>query len=250
MQESRKKKFVSSCLPAFLIQSLISQEANMRTKCVGTMIAATLVLWLAIPSIFAQEKPAVTAEEALERLKKGNEKFVADPSSPAMLSAERRQEVAKGQHPFAIILTCADSRLAPEHIFHQGLGDIFVLRVAGNIADPFVLGSMEYAVEHLHSPLIVVLGHSKCGAVDAALGENKPAGNLGKLIAEVHVGKDLPAEKPAALDAAIANNVRHKAELLTKRSDVVKEFVDHKKVRIVSGVYSLESGKVTWLDEK
>jgi carbonic anhydrase len=212
-------------------------------------IAVILVLWgLTSPMVFGQEKTAPTADEALQRLKKGNEKFVADPSSPAMLSAERRQEVAKGQHPFAIILTCADSRLAPEHIFHQGLGDIFVLRVAGNIADPFVLGSMEYAVEHLHSPLIVVLGHSQCGAVDAALGENKPAGNLGKLIAEVHVGKDLPAEKPAALDAAIANNVRHQAELLTKRSDVVKEFVDDKKVRIVTGVYSLESGKVTWLE--
>ncbi|HEV2948189.1 MAG TPA: carbonic anhydrase [Gemmataceae bacterium] len=223
----------------------------MRTKCIGTMIAATLALWtLTTPSIFAQEKPAVTAEEALQRLKKGNEKFVADPSSPPMLSAERRQEVAKGQHPFAIILTCADSRLAPEHIFNQGLGDIFVLRVAGNIADPYVLGSMEFAVSSLNSPLIVVLGHSKCGAVAAAMGENKPAGNLGKLIAEVHVGKDLPSEKPAALDAAIANNVRHQAELLTKRSDVVKEFVDHKKVRIVSGVYSLESGKVTWLEEK
>jgi carbonic anhydrase len=211
-------------------------------------VAVILVLWgLTSPMVFGQEKTAPTADEALQRLKKGNETFVAGPAA-ANVSAERRQEVAKGQHPFAIILTCADSRLAPEHIFNQGLGDIFVLRVAGNIADPYVLGSTEYAVEHLHSPLIVVLGHSKCGAVEAALGENKPAGNLGKLIAEVHVGKDLPAEKPAALDAAIANNVRHQAELLTKRSDVVKEFVDHKKVRIVSGVYSLESGKVTWLE--
>jgi carbonic anhydrase len=211
-------------------------------------IAVILVLWgLTSPMVFGQEKTAPTADEALQRLKKGNEKFVAG-SAAADVSAERRQEVAKRQHPFAIILTCADSRLAPEHIFHQGLGDIFVLRVAGNIADPYVLGSTEYAVEHLHSPLIVVLGHSKCGAVEAALGENKPAGNLGKLIAEVHIGKNLPVEKPAALDAAIANNVRHQAELLTKRSDVVKEFVDHKKVRIVTGVYSLESGKVTWLE--
>src|SRR5947207_5637484 len=212
-------------------------------------ILVMMVLWIPLGSqVFGQEKSALTAEQALERLKKGNEKFVADKSAAQDLGAERRRELAKGQHPIAIVLTCADSRVAPEYIFNQGLGDIFVLRVAGNIADPFVLGSMEYALEHLHAPLVVVLGHTKCGAVDAALGENKPAGNLGKLIAEVHVGKDLPAEKLAALDAAIANNVRHQAELLPKRSDVVKEFVDHKKVRIVTGVYSLESGKVTWLE--
>jgi len=211
------------------------------------LLSASLCIFLSFPAN-GQEKSALTAEQALERLKKGNEKFVADNSQPQKLGAERRRELAKGQHPFAIVLTCADSRVAPEYIFNQGLGDIFVLRVAGNIADPFVLGSMEYAVEHLHSPLIVVLGHSKCGAVDAAMGTSKPGGNLGKVITEVHVGKDLPAEKPAALDAAIANNVRHQAELLTKRSDVVKEFVEHKKVRIVSGVYSLATGKVEWLE--
>ncbi len=223
----------------------------MRNERIAKSLFVAMAIWCLLGAqVVAQEKIAPTADEALQRLKKGNEKFVADPSSPPMLSAERRQEVAKGQHPFAIILTCADSRLAPEHIFNQGLGDIFVLRVAGNIADPYVLGSMEFAVASLNSPLIVVLGHSKCGAVAAAMGENKLPGNLGKLIAEVHVGKDLPSEKPAALDAAIANNVRHQAELLTKRSDVVKEFVDHKKVRIVTGVYSLESGKVTWLEEK
>src|SRR5437773_310046 len=160
-------------------------------------ILVMMVLWIPLGSqAFGQEKSALTAEQAWERLKKGNEKFVADKSAAQDLGAERRRELAKGQHPFAIVLTCADSRVAPEYIFNQGLGDIFVLRVAGNIADPFVLGSIEYAVEHLHSPLIVVLGHSKCGAVDAAMGESKPTGNLGKLISEVHIGKDLPADKP------------------------------------------------------
>lgn len=223
----------------------------MRNKCRAMVIAAALMLGgLAVATVFGQEKSEITAVQALERLKKGNEKFVADPSSPAKLSVERRQEVAKGQNPFAIVLTCADSRVTPEYIFNQGLGDIFVLRVAGNVVDPFELGSMEYAVEHLHVPLIVILGHTKCGAVEAALGENKPAGNLGKLIDQVHVGKDLPPDKPAALDAAIANNVRYQAESLTKRSDVLKEFVEHKRLRIVTGVYSLESGKVEWLEGK
>jgi carbonic anhydrase len=223
----------------------------MRIETNARMSLLVIVLWglVALP-VVAQEKPALTAEQAWEQLKKGNEKYVADKSVAPDLGAERRRELEKGQQPFAIVLTCADSRVAPEFIFNQGLGDIFVLRVAGNIADPFVLGSMEYAVEHLHSPLIVVLGHSKCGAVDAALGEHKPSGNLGKLIEEVHVGQDLPKEKAASLEAAIKNNVRHQAELLTKKSEVVKEFVDHKKVRIVSGVYDLATGKVEWLEKK
>jgi carbonic anhydrase len=199
---------------------------------------------------YAQEKSAVTAEQALDRLKKGNEKFVADRSEAPNIGAERRRELAKGQHPFAIILTCADSRVTPEYIFNQGLGDIFVLRVAGNIADLFELGSMEYAVEVLRVPLIVVLGHSKCGAVGAALGENKPRGNLGKLIEQIQPGKDLPSEKNTALKAAIQNNARHQATSLTERSDVLKEFAEHKRLRIVSGVYDLATGKVEWLEEK
>jgi len=221
----------------------------MRIKGSTKTILVMMVLWIPLGSqASGQEKSALTAEQAWERLKKGNEKFVADKSAAQDLGAERRRELAKGQHPFAIVLTCADSRVAPEYIFNQGLGDIFVLRVAGNIADPFVLGSMEYALEHLHAPLVVVLGHTQCGAVEAALGEHKPAGNLGKLIEDVYVGQDLPKERAAALPTAIQNNVRHHADLLTKRSEVVKEFVEHKKARIVSGVYSLSSGKVEWLE--
>jgi carbonic anhydrase len=212
-----------------------------------------MALWiqgfLILPA-FGQEKPAPTADQALELLKKGNEKFVADNLESKNVSAERRRELAKGQHPFAIILTCADSRVTPEYVFNQGLGDIFVLRVAGNIADAFEIGSMEFAVEQLRVPLIVVLGHSRCGAVEAALGENKPHGNLGKLIEQIYPGNDLPRQKDAALQVAIQNNARHQAELLTKSSKVIKEFVEHKRVRVVPGVYDLATGKVDWLNEK
>jgi carbonic anhydrase len=226
-------------------------EEIMRNESNAKIFLVAMVLWglINLPAL-AQEKPAVSAEQALERLKKGNEKFVAGPSETPNVGAERRRELAKGQNPFAIVLTCADSRVTPEYIFNQGLGDIFVLRVAGNVADPFELGSMEYAVEHLQVPLIVVLGHSKCGAVDAALGENKPRGNLGKLIEQIQTGKDLPSEKGAALQAAIQNNARNQATSLTERSDVLKEFVEHKRLRIVSGVYDLATGKVEWLEEK
>jgi carbonic anhydrase len=103
-------------------------------------------------------------------------------------------------------------------------------------------------VEQLHAPLIVLLGHEKCGAVEAALGTEKPAGNLGKLVGEIDVGKDLPAGKEAALAAAIKNNARRQTRLLTERSDVIKEHVAKKKVRIVCGVYQLATGKVEWLN--
>jgi carbonic anhydrase len=166
------------------------------------------------------------------------------------LGASRRQELAKGQRPFAVVLTCADSRLAPEFIFNQGLGDLFVLRVAGNIADPFVLGSIDYAVEHLHVPLIVLLGHEKCGAVEAALGKEKPPGNLGKLVGEIDVGRDLPTDREAALAAAVKNNARRHTRLLTERSEIIKDHIAKKELRIVCGVYQLATGKVEWLDEK
>jgi carbonic anhydrase len=197
-----------------------------------------------------QEKESQPWIRAWQRLKAGNNRFAADMQEKNDIGFARRQQLAAGQKPFAVVLTCADSRLAPEFIFNQGLGDLFVLRVAGNIVDPFELGSIEYAVEHLHVPLIVLLGHEKCGAVAAALGEDKPPGNLGKLVAEIEVGRDLPAGKDAALAAAIKNNVRHHVHLLTERSSVIKEHVANKEVRIVSGVYQLATGKVEWLDEE
>src|SRR5437879_10025769 len=145
----------------------------MRTRRGARMIWVVASLWI-LPGLFSygQEKAPPTAEQALEQLKKGNERFVADRLTAKDFGADRRRELAKGQHPFAIVLTCADSRVGPEFIFNQGLGDLFVLRVAGNIADPFVLGSMEYAVEHLHVPLIVILRDTRSRAVAEALADN------------------------------------------------------------------------------
>ncbi len=195
------------------------------------------------------ERAAITPQEAWEKLTAGNDRFVRNVSQSKDIGTKRRQQLSNGQKPFAVVLTCADSRLAPEYIFNQGLGDLFVLRVAGNIADPYVLGSVEYALEHLHVPLVVIVGHDKCGAVEAALGQKKPTGNLGKLIGEIEVGKDLPAGKEVALATAVKRNARHQARLFTERSDLIKEYVATKKVRIVSGVYQLASGRIAWLDE-
>src|SRR5262249_56782131 len=156
-----------------------------------------------------QEMP--TSAQALERLKAGNARFAEDKPEAKKIYSERRKELAKGQNPFAIILACADSRVTPELVFDQGLGDVFVLRLAGNIVDPAVLGSIEFAVANLRNPLVVVLGHEDCGAVKAAL-EGKPAeGNLGWLVKQIDVGGNLPKDPTAALEAGIKANVLHQA---------------------------------------
>ena len=197
----------------------------------------------------AEETNAISAEQALQILKDGNDRFAADRSEQKDLNQKRRQELVKGQQPIAVVLACADSRVAPELIFNQGLGDIFVLRVAGNIADPFVLGSMEYAVEHLHAPLLVVLGHEKCGAVAAAMEVEKPGGNLGMVVNDVYVGRQLTEKTEAGLSAAVKNNVLRQVELTTSHSDVLKKAVEEKRLKIVAGVYHLDSGKVEWFDK-
>jgi carbonic anhydrase len=211
-------------------------------------VPAIVVVLLGGPVLLGEE-PTPTPAVALDRLKAGNDRFAGDKPT-AKVDGVRRAELAKGQHPFAVILTCADSRVAPELVFDQGLGDLFVLRVAGNIADRAVIGSIEYAIEHLHAPLIVVLGHESCGAVAAALDGKALPGDLGWLVKQVHVGDQLPECKQDRLAAGIQANVLHAAGELKQRSSTIKEFVATKRVQIVPGVYSLKSGKVEWLKTK
>src|SRR6476620_3609104 len=129
--------------------------------------------------------PSVPADEALSRLKAGNERFAQSKVSAGQPVAARRAATAQTQHPFAIIVGCADSRTAPEIIFDQGIGDLFVVRTAGNLVDDYALGSIEYAVEHLGSRLIVVLGHERCGAVTAALDGGAAPGHINALVRDI-----------------------------------------------------------------
>ncbi len=211
------------------------------------------VAWIVACLVFsaqAADKPSPTAEQAWRRLKDGNERFAADRPEDKDIGSARRKELTAGQHPFVIVLSCADSRVPPEIIFDQGLGNLFVVRVAGNISEPFALGSIDYAVEHLHVPLIVVLGHENCGAVKAALGQDKPGGNLGRLIGEIHVGERLATNKHEALAKSVENNVRFQAQLLTERSEVIRQHVRQRQLQVVAGVYGLATGKVRWLEVK
>jgi len=209
---------------------------------------------------FAQEHrggaPATTApagvspREALEKLKAGNQRFVQQKPADKKLG-ERRAATANGQHPYAIILACADSRVAPELVFDETIGDLFVIRVAGNVVDPDVLGSIEYAVEHLGSRLIVVLGHEKCGAVTAAIAhEPLPHGNLDELIHKIDGGSDLPADKSKALAEAVKHNTIHQAREMLSKSEPIKKAVDGHEVQTEAAVYSLDSGEVKWLGSK
>ncbi len=198
-------------------------------------------------SITTAETPAVpTPDVALAFLKEGNGRAVNDQLQGVKTSKALRTELAKGQHPFAAVLACADSRVTPDVIFDLPLGSLFVCRVAGNVTSPEVTGSMEFAVGNLHCPLIVVIGHAECGAVKAALSGKGAEGNLGLLLHRVHPGEGLPEEEKAKLAAAVRQNVDWQIKSLTESSPALAKAVQEGKVRIVGGVYSLSTGEVTW----
>lgn len=187
----------------------------------------------------------------------GNERFAAFKSKHPGLNKARREQLAKGQNPPAIILTCADSRLSPELIFDQGPGDLFVVRVAGNIADVNELASMEYAASHLGSKLIFVLGHERCGAVKAAVDSfgaaisstdthGEEQGNVPELIARIMPAvEEASSSKPSSLlDAAIASNVKRTISQINQRSPILRDLLTSGKIAIKGGVFDLDSGKV------
>jgi carbonic anhydrase len=195
----------------------------------------------------------INADEALQKLMDGNKRFVqSQANSQKLCDITTRRKLTKGQQPYAVILTCSDSRVPPEIIFDKGLGEIFVIRVAGNILDPVVLGSIEYAAEHLGSPLIMVLGHERCGTITAAVdAKGKPEGNLGSIIKAIfpavkqakkeYTGKD----KAQLVETAIDNNTKLVAADLTRRSSLLKQLVKEGKVKIVTAKYDLDDGTVT-----
>lgn len=179
-----------------------------------------------------------STETALHSLKAGNARFVSGALTPKDDYTELREKLSMGQHPFAVVLCCSDSRVAPEIIFDQKLGDLFVIRNAGNVVDKHVLGSIEYAVEHLGTSLVVVMGHSSCGAVTAT-----------------HKGEALP-EKIMALakhikpsidtSCCIDDNARRHAQRMVKliqKDPIVK----HMNAQVVAAFYDIHSGQVEWL---
>jgi carbonic anhydrase len=184
-------------------------------------------------------------EEALQKLMDGNGRFAHSRSIHPNQTEERRAECSKGQKPFAAIVGCSDSRIPPEIVFDQGLGDLFVVRVAGNIVDDVTLGSIEYVIGHLGTELVVVLGHGKCGAVTATVQGEEARGNIAKIVRAiapaVEKAKNLSGD---LIDNSIKANVELAVERITSSKPVLSELVKDGKIRIVGAYYDIESGIV------
>lgn len=188
----------------------------------------------------------MTTNQIIERLKSGNDNFVSDKLEGKLNDQARREDLSNGQAPHTIVLSCADSRVVPELAFDTGLGELFVLRVAGNVANTSTIASIEYAVAHLGTKLIVVLGHQSCGAVTAAMAGGDNGYNLNHLLAHV-----APAINASAEGATVNDVVKKNAELTAKelmnRSTIIKDGVDNKGVKIIPAYYNLDTGKVDFL---
>ena len=217
----------------------------------GAAAAATAAL--GGPALAAGAKTSVTPDEALARLKSGNAKFISAPQVCAADLAQQRGSIAKAQTPWATILSCADSRLPPELVFGGvGLGELFVARNAGNMADTATMGTIEYGAEHLGSPLIVVLGHQRCGAVDAACAvvdkHAKFPGSIGPMVAAIVPAARAVHGKPGDfVDNAVRENAKRTAAKIAKDSKIVAGLIKAKKVKVLAAYYDLDSGKVEYL---
>lgn len=218
----------------------------MKTKLSVLVITLALMLWVE-PLINAQEKESGGEEKSLQQLLEGNKRFSSGKFSKKDFAKERA-ELTKGQHPYAIILSCSDSRVPPEIIFDESLGKLFIIRVAGNVVDSVILGSIEYAAEHLHTKLLIVLGHESCGAVTAALKGGEVPPNIAQIVRRIEpaVKKTLAQklEKSHELDFAIEENVKDQIMASLKNSAILKGLVESKELQIVGAVYNLKTGAV------
>lgn len=205
-----------------------------------------LVLLLVLTStVMASGAAGMDADDAMKKLMAGNQRFVSEAYNRGDIGLSRRLELSKGQHPFAIIVDCSDSRVAPEFIFDQGLGDLFVIRTAGNIVDDIAIGSVEYAVEHLGVRLVLVLGHEDCGAVKATVAGGKAEGHIDAIVQAIKPAVVIAKKKPGnLLNNTIAQNVDMVVERLQTSQPILAHALQTGKVKIVGGVYNLKDGSV------
>lgn len=217
-----------------------------------TIIQILMAAAFAATAAAAEHAAGISPDEALARLMDGNQRFIKGAATHAGTDAARRAELTSGQKPFAAVLACADSRVAPELLFDQGLGDIFVVRVAGNVADAAEQGSLEYAAEHLGVPTIMVLGHTGCGAVAAAASGAHAEGRLAGLVKciepAVKAVKARGVKGEAVAPAAVEENVRLNALSLLRGNAVVRRLAAAGRVKVSAAVYDLGTGEVRLLD--
>lgn len=193
-------------------------------------------------------------KDGLTRLLEGNERFLSyHPIHPDQ-TLDKLRELEKGQHPFAVVISCSDSRVPPELIFDQGFGDIFIIRNAGNIIGDYEIGSVEYAVEHLQTRLVLVVGHSNCGAISAYLEHQHDSipNHIQKIIDHIKIEDEelaLNKKSPTLYNDAIKANVLHGVHLLKESMPVLKKYREKSKITIVGALYDMHSGKVNIISE-
>jgi carbonic anhydrase len=213
-------------------------------------MTSALCLWMA--AIAQGAEPAnVTSDAAIQRLKNGNQRFVEGRATHERQQAARRATIAKGQSPFAIIVCCSDSRVPPEIVFDQGLGDVFVVRTAGNVVDDVGLGSIEYAVEHLGTRLIVVLGHDHCGAVSAAVSGGEAPGHVQAVVNAIRPAVERTRAQPGdAVANAVRANVVATVEKLRTAAPILPDRIKAGKLAVVGARYDLDDGHVEFFKKK
>jgi carbonic anhydrase len=221
----------------------------------GLLVIETAAIGQEVPAQHKEHKEPSNPDSVLAWLKSGNSEFLQGRFNAHGIDSVLRIKISGEQHPKAVILTCSDSRVPPELIFGKGLGDLFVIRVAGNILDDAVVGSMEYAVEHLHTSLIVVMGHQNCGAISAAVADLQNSGE--KINNHVRTLADKIEQAVAAVNLqendmiqkALLSNIIFTVRSLKESRPVLYEAVKNSDLKIVGAVYGLASGKVTWLEK-
>ncbi len=218
------------------------------------MLILVVAAALAAPALATPVVSGISADEGLRLLKEGNGRYVDGKlQHPHQDRARRALTAAQGQHPLAVVLGCSDSRVPAEMIFDQGIGDLFVVRVAGNVAATDEIGSIEYAVDVRATPLVVVLGHTQCGAVGAVLDDTKLPPNIATLVEPIKPAVDKAREanpqaaKDVLLKAAIIGNVWQAIDDMLRLSPIIRERVKDGRVKVVGALYDLDSGQVQWL---
>lgn len=238
-----KRKIVSVTLVALFVLAIAAMSG-----CAAQQTAAQKAGDQA--SVYKRPEVVASASEARQLLIDGNKRFTSGKLAGKDMGSTKREELAaKGQKPFAVVVTCSDSRVPPELIFDQGLGDLFVIRVAGNVFDPVAVGSVEYAVEHLGTPLVVVMGHEKCGAVKATADGGEAPGSLGSIVAKIK-----PSVEKAKAAGATGNDLYEKATdenikaaiADLEKSPIVKHLKESGKLTVIGAKYHLGSGEVTF----
>src|SRR5437588_5414654 len=222
------------------------------SKSMRQIVTFWICVWLAVIAAVANasEPTSVNTDDALKRLLDGNARFVAGKSDELNGSKliERRAALTKDQKPFAVIVSCSDSRVPPELIFNVGLGDVFVIRTAGEVVDAVALGSIEYAVEHLGTSLIVVLGHQGCGAVSAAVSGAREIGKIPDVLKAIAPAVEETKGKPGdPIDNAVRTNAVDIAKRLQNTAPIIAPRVQSGKAKVVAARYDLDTGGVELL---